>query len=253
MKKIFILLVFVFSLQSLKAQLLERDTARWSYALASGFFLSRGNVDRVLWKSDASLKHVQPDWGFSSDNTYLHGSFGGFRTERDFVSRNFLYLRPKARIYPYLMGWLETNLRRKIDFRYQLGPGATLAFLKKENTLLKLSLTATYEHTDFKNGNFVNAEPQVSGAIATWRLTGRLFGYHGLFQDKLRLQYEFWYQQSPEFQENYRYHTEVSVQAPVSKAFSVKINLNYAFENVALEGVKQGDLLWTMGLNFKKS
>ncbi len=252
MKKIALIGLLVFGFQNLKAQLLERDTARWSYALASSFFLSKGNVDRLLWKSDASLKHIHAGWGFSSDNTYLHGSFGSFRTERDFFSRNFLYLHPKAKFYPYLMGWLETNLRRKIDFRYQLGPGATWVPLNKGGNVLKFSLTATYEHTDFNGNNFVNAEPQAFNVIDTWRLTGRLFGYHGLLQDKLRLQYEFWYQQSLEFGNNYRYHTEVSLLAPLSKALSVRLNLNYSFENVVLTGVKQGDLFWTMGLNFKK-
>ncbi|MEZ4961124.1 MAG: DUF481 domain-containing protein [Saprospiraceae bacterium] len=252
MKQFVAIGLLIFGVQSLQAQLLERDTARWSFALASSFFISKGNVDRLLWKSDASLKHLGPGWGASTDNTYLYGSFGGFKTERDFFSRNFLYLQPKKRIYPYLMGWLEKNLRRKIDFRYQLGPGATWVALKKESHALKFSLTATYEHTDFNSNDFLNAEPQSSDVIETWRLTGRLFGYHGLWKDRLRLQYEFWYQQSLQHGDNYRYHTDVSIQAPLSKAFSVKINLNYSFENVVLRGVKQGDLFWTMGLNFKK-
>ncbi len=30
-----------------------------------------------------------------------------------------------AKVYPYFMGLVETNLRRKIDFRYQVGPGVS--------------------------------------------------------------------------------------------------------------------------------
>ena len=47
------------------------------------------------------------------------------------------------------MGWIETNLRRRIGFRYQIGPGASWRVWQSEGHLAKLSLTGTYESTQY--------------------------------------------------------------------------------------------------------
>lgn len=232
------------------AQLLKQDTARWSYRLSGGVYLSAGNVDRLLLRGGAGVKHVQPDWGFSSGNTYLYGTFGGFQTENDWFSKNFLYLYPKSRLYPYLMGWLETNFRRRIGFRYQIGPGGSYNLVAGDHHLVKLSLTGTYEHTNFDGNEFVNLPPQETDIVQTFRLTGRLYGSHRIGK-KVGLNYEFWFQQSLEDSDNYRYHIDAEVSAPLSQSFSIQTQLNYSYENVVVESVEKGDLLWTVGLNFK--
>ena len=55
----------------------------------------------------------------------LGKSFGGNRAENDWSNRNFFYLWPEKTVYPFVMHWLETGYRRKIDMRNQAGIGAT--------------------------------------------------------------------------------------------------------------------------------
>ncbi len=231
-----------------KAQLLEKDTTAWSATLAGSFFLSTGNVDRLLLRADAAVRHLAPGWGFSAEQTYQYGTFGAFQTENDLFSRNFLYYQPRKRVYPYAMLWLESNYRKRIDFRYQVGPGLSWRVIGGGKHLVKFSLTGTYERTHFAGNDFVNADSQSSPIIETLRLTGRLYGTHRLAGGKLSLLYEGWFQQSLRFRNNYRFHTHVLVQAPLSRAVSLQSRLDYLYEHVVLRGVAPGDLYLTVGV-----
>lgn len=231
-----------------RAQLLEQDTTDWSATLAGSFFLSTGNVDRLLLRADAAVKHLGRGWGFSAEQTYQYGTFGAFQTENDLFSRNFLYYQPRRKLYPYAMVWLESNFRKRIDFRYQVGPGITWKVLDTQHSLIKLSLTGTYERTDFAGNDFVHADPQSSQVIETLRLTGRLYGAHKLFHDRLSLLYEGWFQQSDRFRSNYRFHTNVVMQVPISRTLALQSRLNYLYEHVVLRGVSPGDLYLTAGI-----
>ena len=235
----------------INAQLLEADTARWAYGLTGNLYLSKGNVDRLLLRTDASVKHLGEGWGFASEQTYQYGTFGPLRTENDVFSRNFAYLKPQKRVYPYLMVWLERNLRKQINFRYQIGPGISADIVKQSNYLLKVSLTATWEHSRFAGNDFVNADPQASPDIATPRLTPRLFGEHRMFAGRLLLQHETWFQQSLRFRANRRFHQVLVWQLPLGKVFAFRSRLDYMYEHVGLRGVAQGDLYLTAGVQVK--
>lgn len=249
MKKIFILYLFIIN-QSVLAQLAESDTLAWQYELASAFFLSQGNVERLLVKSDFSLTHVEQDWGFASVNTHYYGSFGGYATERDLISKNFLYLTPKARRYPYLMTWLETNFRRKLDTRIQIGPGVTMVVLKTADHLVKISGTGSYENTSFGRP-IILENKQLKRHIETWRLTGRIYGEHRFGDDKIMLQYELWIQPSLSDKENYRYHIDQLIKVPLSNRVALRMNANYTYETIVPISIQKSDLYCTIGFSLR--
>lgn len=234
----------------LTAQLSEQDTARWQYLLSLNGTVLTGNVSRTLVLGTAELRHVTERWGAYSGNTYQFGTFGGRRTEDDLISRNFLYLFPKRRWYPYQMTWLERNLRRRIDFRYQVGIGATVVAVRQAQHLLKLSATGTYEETLFNGTAFTDFDNGGSDRIGTWRLTGRIFGWSRLGKDGLLLRYEYWIQPSLEERKNFRYHLEASLSLPLGRRLSLRTAVNYSHESIVLQGVRQDDLLWVFGLSF---
>ncbi len=234
------------------AQLLESDTARISYALGSSLYLSRGNVDRFLWRNEVSVKHIRKEIGLSTENTYIYGTFGGRQTENDISSRNFLYLTPKNSMYPYMMLWIESHFRKQIDLRYQIGPGISWNVWEKPEHLIKLSLTGTYEVSDFDGSDFQIIGNQNSSVISTWRLTGRIYASHHLLQRKLNMMWEIWYQPSIESIDNYRYNIHTLWQVPISKSLYFFLRLDYSYEHVALVRISQDDLIWTVGFNFKR-
>ena len=232
------------------AQLLESDTARWQLQLSSSLYLNQGNVDRLLWRNGLAVKHLQEQWGFSSRQQYLRGTFSGFKTENDWLSTNFLYYRPRQRWYPYLMGWLETNLRRRIGFRYQAGPGVSWRAWQSAGHLVKLSLTGTFESTQYDAVVFAAPPAGLEGNhLGLYRLTGRLWAQHRL-GGNLWLQYEYWWQQAFRQAENYRWYFDAQLRVNLKKGLNGLASLLYSYEPFVPEGVKRRDLLFTVGLQY---
>ncbi len=230
------------------AQLTDIDTLRWQYRLSATGSLLTGNVERVLLIGGGELAHVQKTLGFKTSNTHQYGTIRKKQTESDLISRNFLYLFPKAKLYPYLMAWLEKNLRKKIAFRHQLGFGASYTLAPSSTHRMKASLTLSRESTDFAGKISPNASLDSGETITTCRATLRFIGRHGLLENKLGIAYEVWYQPSLQERKNHRHHLDGALQWPVSKTIALQAAANHTYESVVLPGVKKSDLLISFGL-----
>lgn len=103
-----------------------------------------GNVDRLLFVGNGNVATMHKKWAFRTDVSYQYGTFSKKVTENDLFTRLFFYLYPKNKIYPYLMCWGETSKRRALEYRLQIGPGATWVVYKK----------ALAYHKSFADGDF---------------------------------------------------------------------------------------------------
>lgn len=231
------------------AQLTETDTLKFGYKFTLNGSWLTGNVERLLLISTADISTVQEKWAIRTSNTYQFGTFGKFKTENDLFSKNFFYLVPHSKVYPYLMAWLETNKRRNFQFRYQIGPGASWAFLKKQEHSMKLSFTVTYEQTFFNDSTYVDSDYNNRDKINLFRGTTRLYGLHHFFKDRLRLRYEIWGQLAFEDAGNYRLHGDVFAEMPLTKLISFRAGFNYNYESVTLTTVKQQDTFLVFGIS----
>jgi hypothetical protein len=247
-KSIFLICLFSLSWAKIFAQLNESDSLHLQIKFTSTGSLLDGNVSRMVFLNKLEVARANEKSGFSTRNDYQYGTTRKILTENDFLSYNFLYLHPLAKIYPYWMALIETNYRRNIFFRYQTGPGVTWNAVRQKDNLLKISLTGTYENTRYGGTTFDDERYNGLQVIETWRITGRIFGKHKIFKEKLRLSYEFWWQQSVQDANNYRFHTEESLELPVSKHFSFRTGFRYSYENIELAGLKPFDLFWTYGI-----
>ena len=247
MKSIFTTALFLTAWVNLSAQLNESDSIRWQVKFNATASVLNGNVARTLLLTRIEVAHANERWGISTRNDYQYGRTFYNLTENDVISYNFIYIKPLARVYPYVMGLVETNLRRRIDFRYQVGPGVSWNVVRKKTSFVKLSLTGTYENTQYNGSVFDDEQYNGNTVLDTWRLTGRIFGKHRLL-DKVRISYEFWWQQSLSDRVNYRYHTEEAIELPVTKHIAFRTALRYSYENIELVGLKPYDLFWTYGL-----
>ena len=228
------------------AQLNESDSINWQLKFNATGSLLDGNIARTLLLTRVEAAHANRKWGISTRNDYQYGTTRHLLTESDVISYNFLYLTPLNRVYPYLMGLVETNYRRNINFRYQVGPGVSWNVIQKKKSNLKLSLTGTYENTRYGGTVFDDDRYNGSNVIETLRLTGRIFGKHSL-PNNFRISYEFWWQQSVSESFNFRYHTEESLEFPFSKHVAFRTSVRYSYENTELSGLKPFDLFWTYG------
>ena len=244
-----LVLLLISPVCALQAQLAEQDTARWSGQLNQSFFLSQGNIDRLLYKADGQVRLAGNQLGFSQDASYLYGTFGPFQTENDLLVRSFGYWQPRKRVYPYVMVWAETVFRRRIDFRYVAGPGITWVALRKPGHVLKASATAGYEYADYLNDRLRNLENPTE-VVTVYRAIFRLFGQHQL-PGKLRLSYEGWYQMGLDLPNHYRMFGQVGLQLPVTRTLSFRTDLSYQYEHVVVRGFDQEDNYLTVGMSWK--
>lgn len=247
-----VLVILTFSVSRTFAQLSEADSSSWRGRLSSGGTLITGNVERLLWITTLEASYVEPEhkiWGFKSSSIYQYGTFAKRLTENDLISRNFFYLFPKEWIYPYIMLWGEQNYRRKFNFRYQAGIGGTLVIVNEKHHSLKASLTLTNEQTTFNGNTFRDIPDLTSNVQNLWRGTVRLAGRNSLFERKVRLEYEAWYQQSLARPDDYRYLAEAAVFVLLAKNISFRTAVSYTRDNIVLIGVERADLLLTFGLS----
>lgn len=233
------------------AQLSEVDTLRWQYRVTTTGNWSRGNVEQFILLGTAEAAHVKERWGFKSALNYQYGTFFYRQTLGEGIWRNFLYLKPRARLYPYFMLWCQQSYQRGIDDRTQVGPGMTYVLLRKNAQLLKLSVTGTYETSTFRTASYRERADLNAPVIETWRLTGRLYGEHRLFDGKLRLQYEAWVQPSIADSENLRALLDAGLNFPLTKGFALRQSLRWNYESVVQRPNSYADMLWTFGVSYE--
>ena len=248
-----ILPVFIFCMTGWNlgclAQLNRRDTLKWQTKLAaSGSFLD-GNVSRSLFVARLELAYADTTTGFSTRIDYQYGRTKHSKTENDHVSYNFIYLHPLATFYPYMLTITETNYRRQIDFRYQVGPGFSYTVPFNQHRILRLSLTGTYEFTRFATTKFTYIIDTLSHKVKVWRLTTRLFGKQSLAARKMTASCEFWWQQSITDRYNYRFYNEEVLEIPLNPRFSFRTAFRFTYENVRVRKLKPYDLFWTFGFS----
>ena len=150
-----------------------------------------------------------------------------------------------------MLAFISTNFRRKINLRSLIGAGATYQVFKKKGSWLKFSITSEYEQTEFESTLFNRAEFNGSQSIITLRTTLWVNGKYQLFDKKLIINHESYYQPSLERSGNYRWQANVGFEIPLSKRFNFKVNYLHTFESIVIVDQNQQDNMLTFGFTLK--
>lgn len=246
-------LVLIFNLvsQICPAQINESDTLLMQFATTLTGSAQTGNIEAIALRAKADFIFAPANvWAFKTQNSFRYQEFYGNKADNDLYSRNFFYLWQHRRVYPFAMAFVSTNFRRKIDFRYFAGGGATWQLLRRPGHVLKTALSGVYESTRFAGKAYNYPEYDGSEKIETWRTTFWLFGKHALVNKHLRLYYEAFVQPSLERGNNFRWQTEIGLEWPFWKGLSFTANYVFTHENVVVSNVKQDDRLLTFGVSY---
>jgi hypothetical protein len=236
----------------LLSQINESDTLSVKASLSLTGFWQSGNVETSIFRAKSELSFIPfKNWVFKNQNSYVYQEFGKIKADEDILSLNFIYLNPDRKIYPFILGFVSTNFRREIDLRYLLGIGASFRILDKENYWLKCSISSEYEKTDFSEVNFNLSEYDGNQFINTFRGTLWINGKYYLFDKKLVLSHESYFQPSLEESNNYRWQADVSLELPIWKFLNFRINYRHTFESIVIESQEQQDKFLTFGLTIK--
>lgn len=245
--------VFIFYLQNNYAQLHENDTARWQVNAALSGKFNSGNVIRFIITPELNITHIPKNkkYGFALNERYTYGTFKKVRSENDLFSRNFFYLFPAKKVYPYLMYWMQTHNGQQLKFRYQIGIGATYVPINKKGQVVKISGTFTFEQNWFRENKLTYIPDTTSTKYNTFRFTVRAYGRHFLAKDILEFFYETYFQQSLNNKHNFHFYLESGLNVRIIKGFSMKTFLTYEYQNVHILRLKPNDLVFNFGINYR--
>lgn len=243
-----LVLINIFALPA-SAQINESDTTLFQFRASLTGNLQKGNVQIFTLRSKADIS-VAPSraFVFKTQNTLLHQTIFKRKADEDIFSRNFIYFRPSHSIYPFAIGFVATNFRRKIAFRYFAGTGVTWQIVRQPKHILKLSAGIIYESSAFKLNNFNIDKYDGATKIGLWRNTTWLFGKHDLFDRHLLFYYDFYWQPAFADKNNYRYQVDIGLEFPIWKGLAFNALYTYTHENVVIQAIKPDDQILTFGL-----
>jgi hypothetical protein len=234
------------------SQLNESDTLKYQVRIGVSGIKQTGNVDIGILRSRMELlTQLGKCITFKSQNNTLYQEFGGLKADNDINSRNYLYLLPAHRIYPFAMAYFQTNFRLKIDSRYFFGAGITWQAIQTKHHVLKLSGSMVYENTKFTINEFNTSYYAGKDKILIWRPTIYISGYHKFAHDKIKINYSTYLQSGIDKVPNHRIYSELGLDFMLWKGLSFTVQYLRIFEKVVVKDVLQLDNILTLGLNYQ--
>ncbi len=239
------IVVGMLAISSTSAQLTDQDTAALRAELSLAGSFSQGTVDRTLIVSGLDIAARSEAWGVRSTNTFTYGTFATMVTDRDLLSRTFVYAWPGATVYPYAMVWAERGIRRAIDVRWQPGVGVTWVPWRDTLGSVRVSATASREWTEY-------ARPLADGAanVDVWRGIVRLAAEVRDAQDVVRFRAEGWVQPDLEDLANVRSFIDAAVSVRVAGALRCRLAYTYIREHEVPSGASPMDVYASVGLTY---
>lgn len=252
-KTIVCCLLLGFAASTLKAQINESDTIKLQLRASFTGSYQQGNVALMALRGRADGSYwFAKNWVFKSQNSSLYQSFYAKKADNDVFSRNYLYLKPYHRVYPFAIGYVSSNFRRKITLRYFAGVGASVQLLKKAKHVVKLSANAVYESTKFGDIVYNDARYNGDNRINLWRSTLYVGGWSYLMDRRIRMYYDAFGQIAWRNRHNYRTQADLGFDCPIWKGLSLNALFTYTHEQVVVQKIKPDDQLVTFGLSYTK-
>ena len=228
------------------------DSLKFKAKLSLTGFYQTGNVNTLIFRTRADAKWKP--WNklvFRSRNSYLYQEFGNEKADEDIVSLNFLEFNPEQRLFPLAIGIVSSNFRREIGVRYLLGGGLTYKVFENHEDWLKISISWEYENTNFTDNQFNYEEYEGLRSINTVRNTIWLSSKKKIFNEKLHLGAEAYFQPSLEDGNNFRWQVDLSTELPITKRINFKINYLHTYERIVVQDNDQEDIVLTFGFSWK--
>ncbi|MEO8116741.1 MAG: DUF481 domain-containing protein [Bacteroidota bacterium] len=245
-----VILLAVFPIK-INGQVNESDTAKFQLKASFTGNYQKGNVQVTTIKSRIDFSYAPvKSIVLKSQNSSLYQAFYEAKADNDIFSRNYLYFKPQHKWYPFAIGYISTNYRRKIDIRYFAGGGITYQLINKSLHVIKFSVSTVYEQTNFKVNIYNYTEYNSSDKINLWRGTLFASGWDYLLDKRLRFFYDAYWQPAFNNRNNFRTQLDTGIDFFVWKGLSFTMAYSFAHENVVIKNVQPEDKILTFGLAY---
>jgi Protein of unknown function, DUF481 len=257
LQRAFFLLLLACTVDAVAQTRTAHDTLRYAVHASSTSQFSGGNLDRVVTQNRLTGELGDDRLRFLTENAYRFGKNGTRVVENDLLTRNYLRVLPDQRLYYFAIGTYETNFRRSIDQRWQAGGGAAFSFFRKGLDFLRMSGAVVQEEARYAIDSFNLEAFNGSARVTEPRAILRFGGLHTLGKSRLALRHDTWYMIGLKDAENHRWHTLLSAQVPVHAGLSVKVEYEYTYESLVIQGrtpfgsaTRPEDWLLAFGLSY---
>lgn len=237
----------------------EAEGSRVAVDLGTTGNLSRGLVYRDLITNRGVLQlwdgpwgaYLQPYWLYSRIGT----AAGRVTADNDIYVRLGVFRKLTRSVYVTAVNVYDHSLRRKVAHRDLFGAGAGLNLVQTKPVLLSTSVAVLGEVTDFEGERLeIGDEPGPATTeirkVARW--AARVNGRYKLAGGKLSLVHDLIVM--PSFTDpanDYRILFAGTIDAPIAKGFSARVQAEATRDGVIVEGTKHNALVVTFGVSFR--
>jgi hypothetical protein len=236
----------------------EVGGSRVAVDLGTAGNLSRGLVYRDLITNRGVLQLWDGPWGVYLQPYWLYSRIGTatgkVTADNDVYVRLGGFLNLTRSIYVTAVNVYDHSLRRKVAHRDLFGAGAGINLVQREAVLITPSVAVLGEVTDFDGDRLVIGDEvtTISGNRTTARWGMRLRGQYKLGGGKLSLVHDAIVM--PSFTnpaDDYRINFSGTLDAPIAKGFSARVQAEGTRDNVIVEGTRRNALVVTFGVSFR--
>lgn len=206
---------------------------------------SAGTIDRTLILAGVDVAAIGRLVGVTSSTSFTYGTFGAYVTERDLLTKNFFFVAPQERCYPFVMVWYERGLRRAIEHRLQPALGGTWVALQDTIGWIRLSASVAPEFTEFRA-----PLPDGRSSITVYRAIGRVAAWIRTSDHRFAADLECWAQPNVEDLSDVRAYANISISVKIVDELRLRANTTWIREPYVPSTVQPEDLLITFGLSY---
>jgi hypothetical protein len=215
-------LPFAALLLTLSAPVGSAQEVGWSIENAISGSLFFGNTRQTLITTRSSVGHADSAFELKGAVRFTYGESsdendGAFVSKRSWIGTLNYDHRPFARYSTFLISTLETSLEKRIDFRYDVGIGEKLTFVRTETTQADVSLALLGERTYLPP-----TVPNETETLLRWSTRAR---YRRQMNERVRVSHETFY--APVANDFGRYTITSTTSIAIRLARYADLNLSF--------------------------
>ena len=195
----------------------------WSIENELSGSLFFGNTRQALFTTRSSVARADSSYELKGQARFTYGESSDPETNETFVSKrswlgtlNYDH-RPFARYSTFLISTLETSLEKRIDFRYDVGIGEKLTFVRTATSRADISLAVLGERTYLPPTVVDETE-----TLVRWSARAR---YQRQMNDRVRVSHETFYR--PVINELDRFTLRSTTSIAIQLASFANLNLSF--------------------------
>jgi putative salt-induced outer membrane protein YdiY len=208
-----------------------KPTKHWAGDAQVGVDLGFGAKDRQLYSGRFKVTYVQNRFRNIFDYLFSYGKTEGILSANRMEGSSKTDFDVGSRFYVYNLAAAGYDEVRKIDLRYEVGPGVGYHALQLTNFVLNTEVGINYQAQEFSDGTDSHLFFYRLGEDFTWKIN-----------DKLTLDEKFAFLPRVEDVQEHRFRFEANLRYALRNNLYLTFTVLDEYDSLPAEGVEKNDL-----------